>query len=152
MSSPLEDKLKEIFDDNRKAVEVIKKHPGQNFEQIKKTFDKNVSAHVIASNHIGLFVYNVLNRKGDLTTLANSAAKRIVLSDPRIEAAFAKLKPEEKISRARKISETIVVELTSYFENLKGKKLDQAAISEELTTKVTTKVAEQLSSSQQAKA
>ena len=102
MSSPLENKLKEIFDSNRKAAEIIKKHPGQSFEQIKKTFDLNVSAHVIVSNHIGLFVSNVLNRKGDLAILAGSAAKRIVLSDPRIAAAFQKLNQRKKQRGRRK--------------------------------------------------
>ena len=145
MSSPLENKLKEIFDSNRKAAEIIKKHPGQSFEQIKKTFDLNVSAHVIVSNHIGLFVSNVLNRKGDLAILAGSAAKRIVLSDPRIAAAFQKLKPEEKAARAEKIFAALASGLTSYFENFKGKELDRAAIIEELTTKVTKKNAEILS-------
>jgi len=145
MSSPLENKLKEIFGSNRKAAEIIKKHPGQSFEQIKKTFDLNVSAHVIVSNHIGLFVSNVLNRKGDLAILAGSAAKRIVLSDPRIAAAFQKLKPEEKAARAEKIFDALASGLTSYFENFKGKELDRAAIIEELTTKVTKKIAEILS-------
>ncbi|PIZ27852.1 hypothetical protein COY45_00205, partial [Candidatus Berkelbacteria bacterium CG_4_10_14_0_8_um_filter_42_34] len=81
----------------------------------------------------------------DLAILAGSAAKRIVLSDPRIAAAFQKLKPEEKAARAEKIFDALASGLTSYFENFKGKELDRAAIIEELTTKVTKKIAEILS-------
>jgi len=137
-------KLLKFFADNRKAIEIMKVHPGKSAAEIKALLDRNVSAHVVVSNHVGLFVYNVLNRKGDLAALADSAGKRIILSDPRIEAALAKLKPEEKAERAEKIFNIVVIELSSYFENLKEKKLDQNQIIEELTTKVTAKIGETL--------
>lgn len=146
MINPLENKLKEIFDTSEHAAEIVEKHPGQNFDQIKKTFELNVSAHISTSNHVGLFVYNVLNRKGDLKTLADAAAKRIVLSDARVEAVFQNLPVTEKAARAEKIYNIIVVELTSFFEQLKGKNLDQNTIIESLTSVVSKKISETLNS------
>lgn len=144
MADPLEGKLKEIFDAGEKAAQIIKNHPGQSFEQIKKAVDLNISAHVSASNHIGLFVFNVLNKKGDLKTLADSATKRIVLSDARIEVAFQKLSVKEKAARAEKIYGVILADLVSYFENLKGKKLDQNKIVDDLTVEIVKKIPELL--------
>lgn len=138
----LKAKLRQFFETNKKAAEFILAHPGKSADELSAMIEINIKAHVNNNFHISIFVANVLAKKGDLATLADSAAKRIVLSDPRIEAAFVKLKPEEKISRARKISDAITSELVSYFENLKGKELDRAAIIEELTTKVTIKIAE----------
>ncbi len=141
MADELKNKLKKIFDDAEKAVTIIRNHPGQSFEQIKKTVNLNITAHVVAGNHVGLFVYNVLHQKGDLKTLADAAAKRIVLSDPRIETAFVGLSVADKTATAEKIYNLILADLVSYFENLKGKKLDQSTITEELTINVTKKIA-----------
>jgi len=141
----LKAKLRQFFAANKKAAEIILAHPGKSQEEIIHSFDLNLKAHVNNNFHIATFVGNVLNRKGDLAILAGSAAKRIVLSDPRIAAAFQKLKPEEKAARAEKIFDALASGLTSYFENFKGKELDRAAIIEELTTKVTKKIAEILS-------
>lgn len=145
MVSPLENKLKQVFDDAEKAAEIIKNHPNQNFEQIQKSVNLNISAHVSTSNHIALFVHNVLNRKGDLKSLADSAAKRIVLSDARIEAAFDNLSVAQKAVGAEIIYNTIVADLTSYFENLKGKQIDQNRITDQLTTMIVKKVNQILS-------
>ena len=146
MKNPLEDKLKELFDSTEKAAKIVEAHPGQSIDQIKKTVSLNISAHVTAESHVGLFVYNVLNRKGDLKTLVDAAAKRIVLSDSRIEVAFQGLSPADKATRAEKIYNVLVSELTSFFENLKGKDFDQNKAVEALTTTVVKKVAEILNS------
>lgn len=144
MSSPLEQKLREILDADRKALQVIKNHPGQSYEQIKKSVDLNISAHVSASNHVGLFVYNAMNKKSDLKTLADACAKRIILSDARIEAAFQKLTAAQKAKGAEIINNFIVADLVSYFENLKGKTMDQSKIVDELTVAIVKKIAETL--------
>jgi len=141
MNSPLEQKLREIIEINRKAAKIIKNHPGQSFEQIKKSVDLNIASHVSTSNHVALFVYNVMNQKGDLKTLADSAAKRIVLSDSRIETAFQSLSTAEKAAKAEKIYNSILTDLVSYFENLKGTKIDQNKIIDELTTQLVKKIA-----------
>ena len=140
----LKAKLRQFFAANKKAAEIILAHPGKSQEEIIHSFDLNLKAHVNNNFHIATFVGNVLNRKGDLAILAGSAAKRIVLSDPRIEIAFAKLKTEEKVVRAKEISDTIAEELTTYFENFKSKELDQVAIIDELTTKITAKIGREL--------
>ncbi|MCX6810246.1 MAG: hypothetical protein NTY30_00705 [Candidatus Berkelbacteria bacterium] len=144
MVDPREQKLREILATDRKALQVIRNHPGQSFEQIKQSVDLNISAHVSTNNHIGLFVYNVLHQKSDLKSLADTAAKRIILSDARIEAVFAKLSVDEKAVQAEKIYNIILTYLVSYFTNLKGQKLNAEAITDELTVAVTKKVAETL--------
>jgi len=144
MASNINEKLKDIFDNAEKAAQIVRAHPGQNIDQVRKSVNTNIVAHVSASNHIGLFVSKVLNRKGDLKTLADTTTKRIILSDIRIENTFKKLSVDEKTKRAEAIYNVVLPELMSYFEKLKGKKLEQKQISEELTVTIVKKIAETL--------
>ena len=137
-------KLRNFFLAYKQAAEFSLAHPDKEPEELVAIMKSNIAAHINNDFHIATFVASVLAKKGDLATLADSAAKRIVLSDPRIEAAFAKLKSEQKVAKAKEISAAIAGELTNYFENLKGKVLNREAIINELTTRVTAKVAETL--------
>lgn len=137
-------KLQDFFEVNKKAAEIVMAHPGKSPAELKQTIDTNISAHINNDFHILIFITNVLAKKSDLSSMAQSCARRIVLSDPRIEAAFKTLTVVEKAAEAEKIYNIIVADLVSYFENTKGKKLDSEAMVEELTTAVTKKVAETL--------
>ena len=133
MNTNIELKIKEILDSAEKAAEIIKNHPGESLEQIKAGFDMNIQAHITTKNHVSLFISKVLAKQGDLKTLADSAAKRIILSDIRLAEYMKSLKPEDKIKTAEAIHSALIKTLVSYFENFKGKSLNQKLMSEELT-------------------
>jgi len=139
------EKLMKFLETNRKALEIVKNHKGKTFEEIQQSLNLNIAAHVSSMNHVSLFVNNILNQKGDLKTLADSAAKRIVLSDARIEFIFKKLTVQQKITQAERISQMITATLIEYFENLKGKKINPGQISNELTIEINKKIANLLS-------
>jgi len=133
MSNPLEAKLKEIFATSKKAAQIVIAHKGQSFESIKQAFDLNVSSHVIVMNHITVYVQKVLNRRGDLRQLSTSAAKRITLSDPKIELAAKTLSQNQIEVFNNQMTKVLSDELAGYFENYKGQNIDQNRTIEDLT-------------------
>ena len=147
MSEPqLRAKLQDFFAVNKKAAEIALAHPGKSFVEIKQSIDNNISAHVNNDFHVLTFVGNVLAKKGDLASLAQSCARRIVLSDPRILNYFVQNPKADKIKLSQTLSDDLQTLLVNYFENVKGKKLNSEAMVDELTTQVTKKVAETLKS------
>lgn len=138
----LKAKLLNFFQLNKQAAEIILAHRGQSFEQIKASFNANVAAHVQNGIQIAMFVNNVMNKKGDLSTLANSAAGKVVAADPRLDG-FLQANPKISADAGRKeIADDIEKILVAYFTNLKGATLDQNRIIEELAGKVTGRIGE----------
>ncbi len=139
-------KLHDFFVTNKKAADIAIAHPGKSFAEIKQAVDINISAHINNDFHILTFVTNVLTKKGDLTSLALSCSRRIVLSDPRISNYFEENPQADKIHTSQTICDELQTLLVKYFENIKGQKLDTEAMAEELTVAASKKVAEILGS------
>jgi hypothetical protein len=135
-------RLKKFFDDYDKAIQVVKTHPGQSYEQIKQTFDTNVKSHSRALIHVAALVNDVMGKNGDLNSLATSAARKIVLSDQRIKNFLQSNPKSDKAKVSQEIAETLEKNLINYFANLKGTELNKIAIIEELTNKSVLTVAE----------
>ena len=142
-SLPEEDfrlKLLNFFRVNKQAAEIILAHKGQSYEQIKASFDANVAAHVQNGIHVAMFVADVMKKKGDLNSLALTAAKRVAVADPRLES-FLQANPKINAEAARKeIADEAQSILVNYFSTLKGTALDQNRIIEELAGKVTGRI------------
>jgi len=142
-SLPEEDfrlKLLNFFRVNKQAAEIILAHKGQSYEQIKASFDANVAAHVQNGIHVAMFVADVMKKKGDLNSLALTAAKRVAVSDPRLES-FLQANPKINAEVAKKeIADEVQSILVNYFSTLKGTALDQNRIIEELAGKVTGRI------------
>lgn len=138
----LKAKLLVFFQQNEQAAKIILAHKGQTYEQIKASFDANVAAHVQISIQVAMFVNQVMNKKGDLETLATEATGKIVIVDPRVES-FIQANPKINTDTARKeIADDIQSIFVAYFTNLKGATLDQNLINEELSHKATARIGE----------
>ncbi len=142
--SKLREKLLRFFELNKKAADVILAHPGKSFEEIKASFDANVAAHARISIQVASFVNDIFSKKSDLSALALSASRRIVLADPRIEN-FYKINPKiDPAATSQEISEDVQSMLVNYFENLKGRNIDQEKIIEDITAKITLQIGQLL--------
>lgn len=135
-------KLLNFFKLNKQAAEIILAHKGQTYEQIKASFDANVAAHVQNGVQIAVFVNAVMNKQGDLNSLATAAAGRVAAADPRLES-FLQANPKiDGITGRREIADDIQKILVAYFTNLKGKAFDQNQMTEELAGRVTGRIGE----------
>ncbi|MEI8061255.1 MAG: hypothetical protein WCG99_03095 [Candidatus Berkelbacteria bacterium] len=139
-------KLKRFFDDCENAAKVMEAHPGQSYEQIESSFHSNAAAHSQIRLHVTYFVDSIINQKGDLSGQAQIAARRIILSDPRINEFIKNLKVADRPLLAEKIYNLVVAELTTYFENLRGTKIDHNKIVEDLTADIVKKISQALGS------
>lgn len=137
-------KLERFFDDYERAMKVVEQHPGKNYQQIKAIFDANTKTHVNNLIFISTFVNDVLDKKGDLNSLAKSAARRVVLADERLNNFYAENKKVDPATTSKKIAENIEMMLIEYFTSLKGTNIDRGKIIDELTREVTISVAKSL--------
>ncbi|MFA5158254.1 MAG: hypothetical protein WC451_03680 [Patescibacteria group bacterium] len=137
-------KLRDFFDAYENAAKFKQAHPGKNNKELESMVAQNINAHVNNDFHVATFVASVLSKKGDLEALSLSAARRIVLSDPRIEIYFKANPSADKIKLSEKITAEIQKILMDYFLKFKGRAVDSEAISAELTVSVTKKIAELL--------
>lgn len=130
-------KLKKFFDDYEKAMRIVEGHPGKSYEEIKEVFDLNAKTHVANYTFLSSFVADVLSKKGDLASLARSAARRIVLADQRLNNFYAQNEKVDPVSTSKRIAAEIESILVGYFSNFKGKDIDKVKIVDELTEQVT---------------
>jgi len=130
-------KLKKFFDDYEKAMKIVESHPGKNYQEIKEVFDLNAKTHATNYTFLSAFVNDVLDKKGDLGSLAISASRRIILADERLNKFYAENKQVNPAETSKEIAAEIEKNLVTYFSNLKGKKLDRTKIIEDLTEDVT---------------
>lgn len=137
-------KLREFFDAYEKAAKFKLAHPGKSNKELEGMVAQNINAHVNNDFHIAIFVTRVLKKKGDLEGLAQTAARGIVLSDPRIAEYFSKNPKADKVKLSESISTQTQKALTDYFLKFKGQNVDSEAITAELTTLVTKQIAEML--------
>ena len=142
----LRQKLRALFLRYKKEAKILKAHPDKNYEQIKAIFDANVAAHSQIVIQISTFVNAVLGKNGDLEALAKSAARRIVLADPRIESHLKGKSVAEKTEISKKIASEVEKMLVEYFEKFTGRDLDKIMVIDELTTKTTAEIAGMLNS------
>lgn len=130
-------KLKKIFDDYEKAMKIVQSHPGKNFAQIKEIFDINAKTHVTNYTFLSSFVNDLLDKKGDLNSLALSTSRRIILADQRLNSFYQQNQNIDPAATSGRIAKEIEGILVNYFSNLKGKNIDRRKIVDELTEKVT---------------
>lgn len=141
----LTQKLRDFFTAYGNAAKFKLAHPGKTNKELEGLVLMNMNAHINNDFHIATFVVSVLGKKGDLESLSLSAARKIVLSDPRIEDHF-KTNPEaDKIKISQQISDEVQKLLMDYFLHFKGQKIDSENITMDLTVAATKKVAEILS-------
>jgi hypothetical protein len=137
-------KLQSFFNSYEKALKIIKQHPGKNYQQIKESFDLNTKTHVANLTFLSAFVNDVLDKKGDLDSLAVSASRRIILADERLNKFYLENKQVDPAATSKEIATEVEKNLVTYFSNLKGKKLDRAKIIEDLTEEVTIMVVKKI--------
>ena len=137
-------KLKKFFDDYEKAMKIVESHPGKNYQQIKAVFDSNAKTHATNYTFLSAFVNDVLDKKGDLGSLAISASRRIILADERLNKFYQENKQVNPAETSKGIAGEVEKNLVTYFSNLKGKKLDRIKIIQELTEEITMLVARKI--------
>lgn len=137
-------KLKKFFDDYEKAMKIVESHPGKNYQEIKEVFDLNAKTHATNYTFLSAFVNDVLDKKGDLGSLAISASRRIILTDERLNKFYAENKQINPAETSKRIAENVQKMLIDYFSKLKGTKIDRGKIVTDLVSEITKYVAEEI--------
>lgn len=137
-------KLKKFFDDYEKAMKIVESHPGKNYQEIKEVFDLNAKTHATNYTFLSAFVNDVLDKKGDLGSLAISASRRIILADERLNKFYRENQHIDPAETSKGIASEVEKSLVSYFSNLRGKKLDRQKIIQDLTKETTMLVAKKI--------